>query len=397
MMAGPQVAPFEPLVIEGEPAANLVDLVHRSVLANPQFVALQWKPPRNRRKSAEGDRDEAVGWRTSTYRETWDWIRDVSLGLQSLGVVSGDTVCLVCRTRPEWLVVDLASMALGAVTCPIYPSSEAGQAGFIINNVRAKLVVVENAQQATKIESVRAECPTVEKLVVIDEKGMLPAAIMPLDGVVAAVPGTSIDLNRVGGHLHGRVRGEHLGHAARRVDGASGVPEARGAPGQQPGRFDAGRGIGQHGLDHFLIRDCPSELGALQRVTARVLERRSREANARRRDADASRPERGERDFEAIPLLAQPVRFRHEGSLEDELGANGVADPHLPFVPGDPKPGRVALDDECRNGVAAPGAIDRREDDRHLRLLAVRDPDLAARERIALIGPLGQQCQSRGV
>ena len=188
MMAGPQVAPFEPLVIEGEPAANLVDLVHRSVLANPELVALQWKPPRNRRKSAEGDRDEAVGWRTSTYRETWDWIRDVSLGLQSLGVVSGDTVCLVCRTRPEWLVVDLASMALGAVTCPIYPSSEAGQAGFIINNVRAKLVVVENAQQATKIESVRAECPTVEKLVVIDEKGMLPAAIMPLDDVMELAP-----------------------------------------------------------------------------------------------------------------------------------------------------------------------------------------------------------------
>ena len=128
-----------------------------------------------------------------------------------------------------------------------------------------------------------------------------------------------------------------------------------------------------------------------------MLERRSRKANACSRDADASRPQRGERDLEAIPLLAQPVRFRHEGPLEDELGGNGVADPHLPFVPGDPKPGRVALDDECRNGVAAPGAIDRREDDRHLRLLAVRDPDLAAGERVALIGPFGQQRQSRRV
>jgi len=188
MMPGPQVAPFEPLAIEGEPAANLVDLVHRSVLAQPELVALQWKPPRSRRGTAQRDGEEAVGWRTSTYRETWDWIRDVSLGLQSLGVVAGDTVCIVCRTRPEWLVVDLASMALGAVTCPIYPSSEAGQAGFIINNVRAKLVVVENAQQATKIESVRAECPTVEKLVVIDEKGTLPAGTVTLDDVIELAP-----------------------------------------------------------------------------------------------------------------------------------------------------------------------------------------------------------------
>src|SRR5438105_11676044 len=187
MMAGPQVAPFEPLAIDGKPAANLVDLVHRSVQNEPERVALQWKPARRRRRSAEGA-EEPIAWRTTTYGEMWDWIRDVSLGLQSLGVAPGDAVAILCRTRPEWLVADLASMALGAVTCPIYPSSEAGQAGFIINNVRAKLVVVENAQQATKIESVRAECPTVEKLVVIDEKGMLPAAIMPLDDVMELAP-----------------------------------------------------------------------------------------------------------------------------------------------------------------------------------------------------------------
>ena len=113
-MRGQQVAPFEPLAVDGEPAANLVDLVHRSVLAQPDHVALRWKPARSRRQSAEGDAGQPIPWRTSTYRETWDWIRDVSLGLQSVGVSRGDSVCIVCRTRPEWLVVDLASMALGA-------------------------------------------------------------------------------------------------------------------------------------------------------------------------------------------------------------------------------------------------------------------------------------------
>ncbi len=110
-MRGQQVAPFEPLAVDGEPAANLVDLVHRSVLAQPDHVALRWKPARSRRQSAEGDAGQPIPWRTSTYRETWDWIRDVSLGLQSVGVSRGDSVCIVCRTRPEWLVVDLASMA----------------------------------------------------------------------------------------------------------------------------------------------------------------------------------------------------------------------------------------------------------------------------------------------
>jgi len=184
-----QVAPVEPLVVGGERAANLPDLIHRSVERNPDRPALRWKLPRARRPAAgEAETEAEEQWRTMTYRETWGWIRDVSLGLQTLGVVAGDRICIVSRTRPAWLVADLAGMALGAVTCPIYPSSEANQAAFIINNVGAKLIVVENAQQAAKIDSIRAECPTIEKVVVIEERGTLPEGAISLDDVGELAP-----------------------------------------------------------------------------------------------------------------------------------------------------------------------------------------------------------------
>lgn len=184
-----QVAQVEPLVVEGERAANLPDLIYRSVERNPDRPALRWKLPRAKRPAVgEAETEAEEQWRTMTYRETWDWIRDVSLGLQTLGVAAGDRICIVSRTRPAWLVVDLAGMALGAVTCPIYPSSEANQAAFIINNVGAKLIVVENAQQAAKIDSVRAECPTIEKVVVIEERGTLPAGTISLDDVGELAP-----------------------------------------------------------------------------------------------------------------------------------------------------------------------------------------------------------------
>jgi long-chain acyl-CoA synthetase len=184
-----QVAAVEPLVVEGERAANLVDLIHRSVERNPDRPALRWKLPRSRRHTGtEAETEEQAQWRTTSYRETWEWIRDVSLGFQTLGVQAGDRICIVSRTRPAWLVADLAGMALGAVTCPIYPSSEANQAAFIINNVGAKLIVVENAQQAAKIESIRAECPSIEKIVVIDERGTLPAGAITFDDVFELAP-----------------------------------------------------------------------------------------------------------------------------------------------------------------------------------------------------------------
>jgi long-chain acyl-CoA synthetase len=183
-----QTATVEPLVVEGERAANLVDLIHKSVERHADRPALRWKLPRSKRQGGKGETEEQSQWRTTTYRETWEWIRDVSLGLQTLGITSGDRVCIVSRTRPAWLVADLATLALGAVSCPIYPSSEANQAAFIINNVGAKLIFVENAQQAAKIESIRGECPTIEKVVVIDERGSLPAGAITFDDVFELAP-----------------------------------------------------------------------------------------------------------------------------------------------------------------------------------------------------------------
>ena len=180
-----QVAPVEPLELAAEDrATNLLDLIHRSVVANGPREALRWKLPRTRRMTGtEAEGDEQAVWRSTTYKETWEWIRDVALGLKSLGIGRDDRVCIVSRTRPAWLVADLASMSLGAVSCPIYPSSEANQAAFIINNVGAKLIFVENAQQAAKIESIRAQCPTIETLVVFDERGKLPEGTVSFDNI----------------------------------------------------------------------------------------------------------------------------------------------------------------------------------------------------------------------
>ena len=180
-----RVAPVEPLLLRPQDrAANLLELVYRSVTEHADREALRWKLPRTRRMTgaAPETNDEAI-WRSTTYRETWDWIRDVALGLKALGIAHGDRVCILSRTRPAWLIADLASMSLGAVSCPIYPSSEPNQVAYVINNVGAKLVFAENAQQAALLESIRADCPTIEAVVVFDERGQLPAGAIGFDHI----------------------------------------------------------------------------------------------------------------------------------------------------------------------------------------------------------------------
>ena len=177
-----QTPEIEPLVVPpGEAALNIVDLVHRSVERNATREALRWKLPKTQR--AEGA-DEAA-WTSRTYRQMWDWVTALSLGLKDIGIGDGDAVCIIARTRPEWTISDLASLALGAVTCPVYPQSEPGQAAFVINNVKARVIFVENVQQAAKIDSIRAECPSLEHVIAFEAGGKLPSGTLTLDDVVA--------------------------------------------------------------------------------------------------------------------------------------------------------------------------------------------------------------------
>jgi long-chain acyl-CoA synthetase len=180
---GPMFAQGEPLHVPPErEAKNLLDLIHRAVERFPDREAIRWKAPKAKRREGEGDDG---GWVSRTYRETWDWITELSLGLRDLGLGPGDAACIVGRTRPEWVIGDLAALATGAMTAPIYPQSEPGQAAFILNNVGAKLVIVENAQQAAKIEGIRSQVPTLQHVVTMDPHGKFPEGTLTFDDVIA--------------------------------------------------------------------------------------------------------------------------------------------------------------------------------------------------------------------
>ncbi|MCA1572276.1 MAG: long-chain fatty acid--CoA ligase [Chloroflexi bacterium] len=160
---------------------NVVALIARSAERNADREAMRWKLTKAQRADGGGEGT----WTSRTYREMWDWVMSLSLGLRDLGIGDGDSVCIVARTRPEWTIADLASLALGAVTCPIYPQSEAGQAAFVINNVGAKAIFVENAQQAAKIASIREGCPTLQHVITLDPSGKFPAGTLDLEDVIA--------------------------------------------------------------------------------------------------------------------------------------------------------------------------------------------------------------------
>jgi long-chain acyl-CoA synthetase len=101
-------------------------------------------------------------------QELFQRIRELSLGLGSFGVTTGDRVAIMSESRPEWVMSDMAILVLGAVTVPIYPTLTAPQARYILSDCGAKLVIVSTRQQAEKIQEIRHLVPELQAVVVMD-------------------------------------------------------------------------------------------------------------------------------------------------------------------------------------------------------------------------------------
>jgi long-chain acyl-CoA synthetase len=69
-------------------------------------------------------------------------VRAVALGLSALGVRKGDRVALLSENRPDWSVVDLAILSLGAVNVPIYTTQAPDQVRFILEDSGARVLFV---------------------------------------------------------------------------------------------------------------------------------------------------------------------------------------------------------------------------------------------------------------
>jgi long-chain acyl-CoA synthetase len=172
----------EPLRLPpAERAANLLDHIHRAVDRSPDRTALTWRP--RARGAARGPGGRA--WRSVTYAELWAWVERTAAGLEAWGVGPGDRFAIMSRSRPEWMVCDLAALSLGAVTCPIYHAEREQRAVFILANTDARFAVLESALQARRTVASRGELPRLERVAVFDAADDLPDGVTTFEGLVS--------------------------------------------------------------------------------------------------------------------------------------------------------------------------------------------------------------------
>ncbi|MCZ6602093.1 MAG: AMP-binding protein, partial [Planctomycetota bacterium] len=129
-----------------------------------------------------------AGFEPVTYARLGRLVREFGLGLISLGVDQKEPVALISDNRFEWLLSDLAILSIGGVDVPRGTDSVSQEIAYIFNHAETRIVMVEDKRQLEKILEIRAECPKVKKIIVLDEayQGGESKDILAFDDVLKA-------------------------------------------------------------------------------------------------------------------------------------------------------------------------------------------------------------------
>jgi long-chain acyl-CoA synthetase len=104
-------------------------------------------------------------WKDVTWGELASTAKKIAAGLVKHGVKPQEMVTIVSNTRLEWITADLGIQGAGATTVPVYQSSTADDAAFILNDAGVVAVIAEDAVQLRKLRGIKADIPGVRFVV----------------------------------------------------------------------------------------------------------------------------------------------------------------------------------------------------------------------------------------
>ncbi len=132
-------------------AATLTEALRRTAAHYPDIVAVRLP-------------DDSV---SITWSQLLARVDAVAGGLAKLGVAPGDTVAIILSNRPEFHIVDLAAVMLGATPFSIYNTYPAAEIEYLCTDAAAKVAIVESAFLPVMLEA-RASLPALKHVIVVD-------------------------------------------------------------------------------------------------------------------------------------------------------------------------------------------------------------------------------------
>ena len=117
-------------------------------------------------------RKELGIWQAYTWKEYYEEVKYISLGLLSVGIGHEDRVCIIGDNEPELLWTQFATQAAGGIPVILFSDAIPSEIEYIANHCEAKFAVAEDQEQVDKFLSSKDKIPSLKKIIYWDPKGL---------------------------------------------------------------------------------------------------------------------------------------------------------------------------------------------------------------------------------
>jgi long-chain acyl-CoA synthetase len=114
---------------------------------------------------------EGSQWKSYGTTQVCDIVNQLSAGLLSAGIGPNDMtpegrdkVAVLCKNRPEWIMLDLAVQQIGAILTPIYPTINVNELELVLSDAQVKMVFVNDEDLFLKVLSLRDRIPGIRDI-----------------------------------------------------------------------------------------------------------------------------------------------------------------------------------------------------------------------------------------
>lgn len=142
------------------------------VMAGDTIPAMFWNAVAQRGPNIWMRQKHLGLWRSWTWNQTADAVREIAGGLISMGFAKGDTASILANTVVEWVWADLGILSAGGVSNGIYPTDAPSQVQYLCEDSITSVLFVEDDEQLDKALEVRKHLPRLRKIVVFDMEGL---------------------------------------------------------------------------------------------------------------------------------------------------------------------------------------------------------------------------------
>jgi long-chain acyl-CoA synthetase len=113
-------------------------------------------------------------WHEYTWSDAWGLIADAANGLLALGLQPGERVSIHSEDRPEWVILDLATVAVRGITVGLYPTNPASEVEYLLKDSGAGVHFAENEEQFDKVDEVdRDRLAELRTIIFVETRGMV--------------------------------------------------------------------------------------------------------------------------------------------------------------------------------------------------------------------------------